>query len=131
MTCFYDNTTTKYSEATMRSVWPRNWKQDGVGVLSLWFNGDPVNAPEPMYVSLANNSGSPAAVYHGDPNAAQIDTWAEWRIDLQEFADQGVNLANVYMISIGFGNRNNQQSGGSGLVFFDDIRLYRPLPQIP
>ncbi|GAG41578.1 unnamed protein product, partial [marine sediment metagenome] len=45
---------------------------------------------------------------------------------LQEFAAQGVNLANVNMISIGFGDKNNLQAGGSGMVFFDDIRLYRP-----
>jgi len=37
-----------------------------------------------------------------------------------------VNLANVNTISIGFGDKNNLQPGGSGMVFFDDIRLYRP-----
>jgi len=40
-----------------------------------------------------------------------------------------VNLANVNTISIGFGDKNNLQAGGSGLVFFDDIRLYRPAPE--
>jgi len=67
-------------------------------------------------------------VYHDNPNAAQIERWTEWTIDLQEFAAQGVNLANVNTISIGFGDKNNIQPGGSGLVFFDDIRLYRPVP---
>ena len=60
------------------------------------------------------------------PNAAQIDAWTEWRIDLQLFSDQGINLANVTSITLGFGNRTNPVVGGSGLVFFDDIRLYRP-----
>ncbi|MHC4243364.1 MAG: GLUG motif-containing protein, partial [Planctomycetota bacterium] len=128
MACFYDNTNTKYSEATKILVWPRNWKQDGVGVLSLWFNGDPANAPEPMYVALANTDSSTAVVYHDNPNATQIDMWAEWRIDLQEFADQGVDLTNVNSITIGLGNRNNPVAGGSGLVFFDDICLYRSTP---
>jgi hypothetical protein len=75
-----------------------------------------------MYVAL---NGS-ATVYHDDPSIAQIATWTEWRIELQEFAAQGVNLANVNTITIGFGDKNNLQAGGSGMVFFDDIRLYRP-----
>jgi len=124
MPLYYDNNF-MYSEATMTLVWPRDWTEEGVGVLSLWFYGDAANAAERMYVAL----NGIATVYHGNPDAALIDTWTEWRIDLQEFAAQGVNLANVNTISIGFGNKNNLQAGGSGLVFFDDIRLYRPAPE--
>ena len=56
----------------------------------------------------------------------------QWDIPLQAFADQGVNLANVGSITIGFGNRENPRAstGGSGHVFFDDIRLYLPEPQV-
>ncbi|MHC4629396.1 MAG: hypothetical protein ACYTDV_20655 [Planctomycetota bacterium] len=72
-----------------------------------------------MYVVL----NSSAVVYHDNPNAAQTNTWAEWRIDLQAFADLGVDLTNVRTIGIGFGDRKNPQAGGTGLVFFDDIRL--------
>ena len=106
----------------MTLVYPRDWTEEGVGILSLWFYGDADNAAERMYVAL---NGS-AVVYHSNPDAALIDTWTEWTIDLQEFAAQGVNLANVNTISIGFGDKNNLQAGGSGMVFFDDIRLYRP-----
>jgi len=126
MPYFYENNF-KYSEATMTLVWPRDWTEEGVGVLSLWFYGDASNAAERMYVAL---NGS-AVVYHDNPNAAQIDEWTEWTIDLQEFAAQGVNLANVNTITIGFGDKNNLQAGGSGMVFFDDIRLYRPAPPEP
>ena len=103
----------------------RDWTIRGVGVLSLWFYGDTSNAAERMFVAL---NGS-ATVYHDDPDAALINEWTEWTIDLQEFAAQGVNPANVNTISIGFGDKNNLQAGGSGLVFFDDIRLYRPAPE--
>ncbi len=120
MPLLYDNNF-KYSEATM-TLTQRDWTEEGVGVLSLWFYGDADNAAERMYVAL---NGS-AVVYHGNPNAVLIDEWTEWRIDLQEFAAQGVNLANVNTIAIGFGDKNNLQAGGSGMVFFDDIRLYRP-----
>ncbi len=122
----YDNNL-KYSEATMTLVSARDWTEEGVGVLSLWFCGDTSNAAERMYVAL---NGS-ATVYHDNPSAAQIDTWTEWTIDLQEFAAQGVNLANVNTISIGFGDKNNLQAGGSGMVLFDDILLYRLAPPYP
>jgi hypothetical protein len=78
------------------------------------------NDPESMYVAL-NNS---AVVYHDNPNASLISEWTEWNIDLQEFADQGIDLMDVDKITIGFGDRDNPQLGGSGLVYFDDIRLY-------
>ena len=122
MPLFYDNNF-KYSEATM-TLTQRNWTEESVGVLSLWFYGDASNAAERMYVSL---NGS-AVVYHDNPNAAQIEAWTEWTINLQKFTAQGVNLANVNTIAIGFGDKNNLQAGSSGMVFFDDIRLYRPVP---
>ena len=84
----------------------------------------PTNEPAPMYVALASSGGSPAVVYHDDPNATQIGTWTQWPIDLKQFADQGVNLGNLNTITIGFGDKNNPQLGRSGLVYFDDIRLY-------
>jgi len=122
----YDNNF-MYSEVTMTLVSARDWTEEGVGVLSLWFYGDASNAAERMYVNL----NGIATVYHDNPDAALIEDWMEWTIDLQEFAAQGVNLANVNTISIGFGDKNNLQPGGSGLVFFDDIRLYRPAPPEP
>jgi hypothetical protein len=123
MPVYYENNF-KYSEITMTLVWPRDWTEEGVGVLSLWFYGDAANAAERMYVAL----NGIATVYHGNPDAVLIEKWTEWAIDLQEFAAQGVNLANVNTISIGFGDKNNLQAGGSGMLLFDDIRLYRPSP---
>ena len=85
------------------------------------------NDSEPMYVSVSNSGGNPAVVNHPDPAATQIAEWTEWNIDLQEFANQGINLSNVDKISIGFGDKNNPQAGGgAGTMYFDDIRLYRP-----
>jgi hypothetical protein len=97
--------------------------------LSLWFGdvwSSANNDPEPMYVALANADGSIAVVYHNNPNATRVDTWTEWRIHLQRFADQGVDLTNINTISIGFGDKNNPQVGGLGVMYFDDIKLYRP-----
>ena len=124
MPLYYDNSV-GYSEATLTLTYPRDWTEKGVNTLTIWFRGDSANAAETLYVVL-NDS---AVVNHDNPNAAQITTWTEWNIDLQGFADQGVNLANVNTIALGLGNRNNPVAGGSGTMYFDDIRLYPPPPE--
>jgi len=97
------------------------WTDQDIGMLS--------NDAAPMYVALSNSTGEPAVVYHDDPNAAQIDTWTEWVIPLQEYANKGVNLTDVDRIAIGFGDKDNpQQNSGAGTMYFDDIRLYLPKP---
>ena len=119
MPYFYDNNL-KTSEATLTLVYPKDWTAEGVTRLSLWFRGDAANAAERMFVALNGT----AVVYRDDPAATQINKWTEWSIDLATFADQGVNLANVNTVTIGFGTKNSPAAGGSGQMNFDDIRLY-------
>jgi hypothetical protein len=123
MPLYYDNSV-GYSEAAHTLTYPRDWTENGVSTLSIWFRGDSDNAAELLYAAL---NGS-AVVSHDNPDAAQIATWTQWTIDLQAFADQGVNLANVNTIAIGLGNKKNPVAGGSGTIYIDDIRLYRPTP---
>jgi hypothetical protein len=125
MPLYYDNSV-GYSEATLTLTYPRDWTEKGVNTLTIWFRGDSDNAAETLYVALNGN----AVVSHDNPDAAQITAWTEWTIDLQAFADQGVNLTNVDTISLGLGNKNNPLAGGSGTMYFDDIRLYPP-PSAP
>jgi hypothetical protein len=95
------------------------WANQDIGILS--------NDAEPLYVALSNSAGTPAVVVHDDPAASQIDTWTEWIIPLQAFVDQGINLTNVDKIAIGLGTKGNMAApGGSGKMYFDDIRLNRP-----
>jgi hypothetical protein len=122
----YD-TNLKSSEATLTLVSPRDWTAQGVTTLSLWFRGDSANAPERLYVALAGRTGAPAVAYYGDVNVTTNAGWTNWVIPLQTFADLGVNLADVDRIAIGFGTRGNTTlPGGTGQMYFDDIRLYRP-----
>jgi hypothetical protein len=123
MPLYYDNSVGN-SEATHTLTYPRDWTEKGVNTLTIWFRGISDNAAETLYVAL---NGS-AVVNHDNPNAAQINKWTQWNIDLQAFADQGVNLANVNTISLGLGNKQNPLAGGSGTMYFDDIRLYPPPP---
>jgi hypothetical protein len=125
MPFFYDNNKQgffKYSEAEMTLTSRRDWTREGVGILTIWFRGDPANAAETLYVALNGT----AVVTNDNPEAALITDWTDWNIDLQAFADQGVSLNNVNTIALGLGNRNMPLAGGSGVMYFDDIRLHRP-----
>jgi len=124
MPVFYDNSVLMYSEVEKTLSYPRDWTEKGVNKLTIWFRGNSDNAAEILYVALNGN----AIVTNDNPEAAQVTTWTEWTIDLQAFADQGVNLANVNTIALGLGNKKNPVAGGSGKIYIDDIRLYRPAP---
>jgi hypothetical protein len=119
----YNNAVGK-SEATLTLTSNRDWTVNGISTLTIWFRGEAANAAENLYVAL---NGS-AVVNNDSPDAALRTSWTQWNIDLQAFADQGVNLANVNSITLGLGNRNNPVAGGSGMMYFDDIRLYAPVP---
>lgn len=125
MPFFYDNSVGS-SEATLTLSSQRDWTLRGVRELSLWFRGEPNNAAENLYVAINGN----AVVNHDNIDAVITTTWTQWNIDLTRFADQGVNLTDVDSISIGVGDKTNPQSGGSGIVYFDNIGLY-PEPPTP
>ena len=111
----YDNSV-GISEATLTLTSNRDWTVKGVDRLTIWYRGSLDNAAEQMYVTLNGN----ARVNHDNPNAATVMSWTAWNIDLQAFADQGVNLANVDSITLGL----SSVTGGTGMMYFDDIRLY-------
>jgi len=95
------------------------WTNQDIGIAS--------NEAEPLYVAVSNIAGTPAIVVHDDPLAATIDTWTEWVIPLQALTDQGINLTNVDRIAIGLGTQGNMTiPGGSGKMYFDDVRLNQP-----
>jgi hypothetical protein len=103
--------------STTGDVTGAGWTDQDIGI--------PKNEAEPMYVVVANSNGTTGVVYHENPNAALISEWTQWPIALKDFEDQGVDLTDVNSIAIGFGDRDNPQAGGSGKMYFDDIRLYR------
>ena len=111
-----------FSNVTITETVAQTWTNQDIGILG--------NSPEPMYAALSNLAGTSAVVYNDDPNAATTDIWTEWVIPLQAFADQGVNFTDVDRIAIGMGTQGNMTiPGGSGTMFFDDIRLYRLRPE--
>ena len=115
---FEYNNAAGQSEATLTLTSNRDWTVNGVDTLTIWFRGDSGNTAESLYVALNGN----ARVDHDNPDAATLTRWTPWNIDLQKFADQGVNLANVDSITLGL----SSVTGGTGMMYFDDIRLYPP-----
>ena len=95
----------------------QQWTDVDIGIKS--------NAIEPMYVSISSDNVT-ATVYNDDTNAVNIENWNQWSIPLQRFVEKGIDLTNINPLGIGFGDINNPQPGGEGIIYIDDIRLYRP-----
>jgi hypothetical protein len=115
----YDNAAGK-SEATLTLTSNNDWTVKGVDRLTIWYRGRNTNTAETMYVTLNGSAG----VDNDNPDVALAAGWTEWNIPLQAFADQGVNLSNVTSIALGL----RSVTGGSGMLYFDDIRLCPPMP---
>jgi len=123
-----------YSEVVREFADPCDWSVSEIKVLTLYFYGNPDNDAGPtelMYVGLHDGSSYAQAGYGDngeDMNDIKISEWQQWNIRLQDFNDAGVDLSEVSKMYIGFGDRENLNPGGtpggSGVVCFDDIRLY-------
>jgi hypothetical protein len=107
-----------FSNVTIPGDADGEWTHRDIGIES--------NEAQPMYVAIANSTGTPVVSYNKNPDAAVMETWTRWPIDLKDFEDQGIDLTDVNSIAIGFGDRDNPVAGGAGKVYFDDIALYQP-----
>lgn len=113
-----------------------DWTIGGAKALEIWFRGEMDNAAEQMYFVLSDGTNSAMSLYSvhengvptdsPDKHGAQQTVWTPWQIALQDIADaNSVDLTRIYNICIGFGQRGNTTTpGGSGTVYFDDVRLY-------
>ncbi|MBP8911839.1 MAG: hypothetical protein KBI32_10090 [Phycisphaerae bacterium] len=88
------------------------------------------NDPGPLYVGLVDAAGRTAYVYQpAGSEAVLTDKWTLWPIALSEFANAGLDLKSVKKMILGVGDRDNPQSGGTGVLYFDDIEAVRRMPQ--
>jgi regulation of enolase protein 1 (concanavalin A-like superfamily) len=98
------------------------WQSQDIGIKS--------NIPEQLYVVLQDGTNNFAIVKHPDPASSAISDWTEWNIPLTDFTGVNtplrINLQAVRNLAIGVGDRANKLPGGSGDLYIDDIRLYRP-----
>jgi hypothetical protein len=77
-----------------------------------------------MYVKVNGSK----VVYGGDAGDIQRGWYEPWNIDV---ASLGASLQNVTKLSIGVGDETSTTPGGSGVVYVDDVRLYRLVPGPP
>ena len=119
MPLFYDNTTGKDSSEAIRTFdAPQDWTQGGVKTLVLYFAGRPDNGPGQLYATI----NGVKAVFAGDDKALVRGQWRQWNIDPASLA---TDLRTVRTLGIGV------SGSGKGLVYVDDIRLYRSAPPLP
>jgi len=104
----------------------RDWSIYNVLVLS--FYGDPNNTTNHagLYVGLEDTDGTLVTIAHPDPNLLTEPWWHNWYVKLSDFTDKngGLDLENIVRIYLGFGDKDSPASGGSGVLFFDDIQLF-------
>jgi len=117
------NRNSVYSETVRTFNPPQDWAATGAKALELYFYGRSYNTVSQMYLVLNDGNSETVLPYFGDANNVTKETWLPWRIELQELQD--IDLSNIESISIGFyADAGNPYGGGSGTVYFDDIRLY-------
>ena len=116
--------------AALPSAIGSDWTLGGVKALSLNFHGETGNSTtDPLWVQLQDGTkGYGDKVFYGDFAGESLDdfnelSWHEWNIDLN---DLNVDLENIVAIVIGIGDEGSAAPGGSGTLYFDDIRLYTP-----
>ena len=95
----------------------QDWSGAGIKTLVVYFNGDRDNAPGTIYATINNTR-----VDYPNAGALSSGLWTQWNIDL---AALGTNLSQIDSLKIGV------DSSGSGLVFVDQISLYRDAPEAP
>jgi hypothetical protein len=97
------------SETTRTFDVARDWTEGGITTLVVFFCGDVNNVPAELYVKI-NDAKVP---YNGDASELAVAEWKQWDIDLP--AEAGLDAVKTLTIGV---------SGGRGLLYIDDIRLY-------
>jgi hypothetical protein len=126
---YYDNSSVRYSEATLPLDYPTDWTVHNVTTLGIAVRGrvpsdDPAigNDPEKIYVVVEDTTGKAGIADHPDnPDATTFAEWTEWLIDLADLAAQGVDLSHVKTLTIRIGDKSTP---GTGFIYIDGIRLY-------
>ena len=126
----YNNTASPfYSDAVRTFAVPQDWTRGQADSLVVHFRGSdpPAASVDPLYVILEDSAGRQKLVQHPDDNVILATRWREWNIPLADFAE--LDLSAIVRMTIGTGNRNTAQPGGSGILYVDEIRVGTPKKQ--
>jgi formylglycine-generating enzyme required for sulfatase activity len=108
-----------------------NWNPCDTTLLVLNFYGQPdnvVDEVDPLWVELKDTAGNSAKAVYGDgegedPQHLIEQSWHEWVIDMADFTEDGVDVTDLASVAIGVGWEGATAPGGSGTLYFDEIRL--------
>jgi hypothetical protein len=109
-----DDATT--SEATLTFETAQDWTTAGVKTLVIYWHGNLGNAPGQLYVKINGTKIN----FNGSTAALAAPLWKQWSIDL---ASLGNTAKSVKTLLIGV------SGSGSGLLYVDNIRLYKAAPE--
>jgi hypothetical protein len=120
--CF-DNSIAPHSEISVSTEVlgvVQDWTVGAPGALVLWVYGEPRNTAgtDQLYVKINDAK----VVYEGD---LVMPYWRQWVIDLSAL---NTDLSNVTQLSIGL--ERTGATGNRGVMFIDDIRLYKAAPAV-
>ena len=120
---------------------PHGWNADfSLGqaqAMSLWFRGNPGNAPGAMFAQLTTvvpSAHTQRVLYDGDPEDLLNPNWQEWTMSLLALStgkpfdpplpEEGLPITKIKDIGVGI------IAAGGGTLYFDDFRLY-PVRCVP
>jgi len=108
---YFTNSGGVASETKRTFTVPQDWTVGGAVTLSIAFNGQVGNTG--TMFALINNA---KVVYDRDNGNISRGSWQAWNIDLSAV---NTTLSNVTTLKLGV-----EGSGASGMILFDDIRLF-------
>jgi|GEM_PF-2831931 len=129
----YNNFSSPYYSEAERVLSPtKDWPTE-LRLVQLFFYGKSTNSAgstEQLHLIFKDSDSNSAGAAYGDQEGesmsdVQVEDWTEWKIPLSTFSD--VNLGSVASVFINFGQSGGSTPGGTGLVFFDDIRVAVPI----
>ncbi len=103
------------SEATMTLPAAQDWTAGGATTLVLYFHGDVSNAAAQVYVKVNGTRVD----YPGGTAVLAAPLWKQWNIDLAALGNAAKAVSSLTLGVAG---------SGTGLLYVDDIRLYRDAP---
>jgi len=113
----YDNASKfSFSEVTRTFDTAQDWTAHGVESLVVYFSGVADNTGQ-LYLKINNTKVS----YTGDATDIASPAWHPWVVDLSTVSG---TLDKVTKLTIGV-----EGSGSKGILYIDDIRLYRVAPR--
>ncbi len=115
MPMYYGRHDAKDSECYLPISDLKDWKSNGITSLVIYFRGELDNETGDLYAKI----NSSRVDYARSAEDLVKDMYIQWTIDLSEV---NTDLSSVTNLSLGVEN------SGEGLLYIDDIRLYRQTP---